>query len=117
MPGVKVAEELGEGGTGTLDRLGATGVGAQDGRDTDLDGHERRSWVSASPANAGGGSSLVPPTGLPGGSFRGQWVRRAFTSKVAGARRRFVPAVTARGGVCRATRRGGRFRSANSTAR
>src|SRR6266513_2473221 len=45
VPGVKVAEEFGEGGTGTLDRLGATGVGAQDGRDTDLDGHERRSWV------------------------------------------------------------------------
>src|SRR5207342_510337 len=45
VPGVKIAEELGEGGTGTLDRLGATGVGAQDGRDTDLDGHERRSWV------------------------------------------------------------------------
>src|SRR5512132_3290812 len=47
VPGVKVAEEFGERGTGTLDRLGATGVGAQDGRDTDLDGHERRSWVWA----------------------------------------------------------------------
>src|SRR5215470_1679172 len=70
VPGVKVAKELGEGGTGTLDRLGATGVGAQDGRDTDLDGHERRSWGSASRADAGGGGSLVAPTGLPGGSFR-----------------------------------------------
>src|SRR5690348_5393500 len=50
VPGVNVAEKLGEGGTGTLHRLGATGVGAQDGRDADLDGHECNSWVSASRA-------------------------------------------------------------------
>ena len=31
--------------------------------------------MSASPADAGGGSSLVPPTGLPGGSFRSTGTR------------------------------------------
>src|SRR5947208_5432374 len=65
VPGVKVAEEFGEGGTGTLDRLGATGVGAQDGRDTDLDGHERRSWVWALKRAA---AAPIAPTGRPGGS-------------------------------------------------
>src|SRR5436190_4649361 len=69
VPGVKVAEEFGEGGAGTLDRLGAIGVGAQDGRDTDLDGHERRSWVWHLSASAGG-CAPIAPTGRPGGSFR-----------------------------------------------
>src|SRR5215831_5842817 len=62
VPGVKVAKELGEGGAGTLDRLGATGVGAQDGRDTDLDGHERRSWVwHRRPRQAVAASLLIQP--------------------------------------------------------
>src|SRR5262249_56362197 len=70
VPGVDVAEEFGEGGAGTLDRLGATGVSAQDRRDTDLDGHERRSWVWTLVGKGGRVRLPDSPTGHPGGSFR-----------------------------------------------
>lgn len=39
MPGLQVGEELGEGVPVALHRLLAVGVGAEDGRDADLDGH------------------------------------------------------------------------------
>src|SRR5579859_7819601 len=39
----QVSQQLVEGGSVSLDLLGPVGVGAQDGRDANLDGHERRS--------------------------------------------------------------------------
>src|SRR5215469_2231438 len=39
--GVQVLDQLVEGGTGPLDHLRAAGVGAQNGRDANLNGHEK----------------------------------------------------------------------------
>ncbi len=39
VAGVEVLEEFPEVAAGALDGLGAVGVGAEDGRDADLDGH------------------------------------------------------------------------------
>ena len=70
VPGLQVGEELGERGPAALDRLLAVGVGAEDGRDADLDGHV---WAPV------GGRGGLPDRERPGG-------RRRRASGVSGAR-------------------------------
>ncbi|GAA4917934.1 hypothetical protein GCM10023237_42980 [Streptomyces coeruleoprunus] len=61
MAGLEVGEQLGEGLPAALDGLGAVGVGAEDGRDADLDGHgvgscgrRKRAGLEAAAPWAGG---------------------------------------------------------------
>src|SRR5580700_8051266 len=58
---IEVDQDLTERGSGPLDLLGAVGVGAQDRRDANLDGHEQRSFLYA----------LVPTRHGPGSFHHG----------------------------------------------
>src|SRR3954470_21209006 len=87
---VEVVDERAEGAAAALDGLRATGVGAQDGRDPDLDGHGSRvllgrSWVP----RAGGRRSGKSKGGTPRrrGGFR---TARRSTPSVVGDRSRRV---------------------------
>ncbi|BAU83566.1 hypothetical protein SLA_2644 [Streptomyces laurentii] len=68
MAGLEVGEELGEGVALALDGLGAVGVGAEDGRNADLDGHDVDSWVGRRGRWRGGACGAGARRGPAGGA-------------------------------------------------